>query len=294
MTWSDKALASAAGMAKVRHQMRRLARGGNPRPGTHPAIALLSEHRKQRASLRGYRAWLSASRTGEGRGAPVQGLGLPREPGAGEPTGFFARSGGRPDRLMRDTAAVGRRRGSEQPMAMVGLFWIAEGDVYVGAKPSGSAPGVRLTPDGVVALGDGQSGLHLWEDVPAPTVRDVPVKSLKRQVGMAADVALDGGDRTGDDPGPGRTGEAPPMMTVELESNDGEHELKAYVAAAVGYSSATRLSFLLLLSRLTEGAATMATTLAAMSEWGRAWEGGSPRTTQREEAAATLGGSGHC
>ncbi|CAM5564950.1 NADH:flavin oxidoreductase/NADH oxidase family protein [Streptomyces tanashiensis] len=73
VTWSDKALASAAGMAKVRHQMRRLARGGNPRPGTHPAIALLSEHRKQRASLRGYRAWLSASRTGEGRGAPVQG-----------------------------------------------------------------------------------------------------------------------------------------------------------------------------------------------------------------------------
>jgi hypothetical protein len=38
-----------------------------------------------------------------------------------------------------------------------------------------------------------------------------------------------------------------------------------------------------LLSRLTEGAATMATTLAAMSEWGRAWEGGSPRRAEREE-----------
>ncbi|MFE8015824.1 NADH:flavin oxidoreductase/NADH oxidase family protein [Streptomyces antibioticus] len=62
VTWSDKALASAASMAQVRHQMRRLARGGTTRPGTHPAIALLSEHRKQRRALRGYRAWLSKSR----------------------------------------------------------------------------------------------------------------------------------------------------------------------------------------------------------------------------------------
>ncbi|MEU3278613.1 NADH:flavin oxidoreductase/NADH oxidase family protein [Streptomyces antibioticus] len=62
VTWSDKALASAAGMAQVRHQMRRLARGGTTRPGTHPAIALLSERRKQRRALRSYRAWLSKSR----------------------------------------------------------------------------------------------------------------------------------------------------------------------------------------------------------------------------------------
>ncbi|MFE2009790.1 NADH:flavin oxidoreductase/NADH oxidase family protein [Streptomyces sp. NPDC059491] len=62
VTWSDKALASAAGMAQVRHQMRRLARGRTPRPGTHPAIALLAEHRKQRSALRSYRAWLTKSR----------------------------------------------------------------------------------------------------------------------------------------------------------------------------------------------------------------------------------------
>ncbi|MFJ7201275.1 MULTISPECIES: NADH:flavin oxidoreductase/NADH oxidase family protein [unclassified Streptomyces] len=60
--WSDKALASAAGMAQVRHQMRRLARGSDPRPGTHPAYALFSEWRKDRRALRRYRAWLSASR----------------------------------------------------------------------------------------------------------------------------------------------------------------------------------------------------------------------------------------
>ncbi|GHB51995.1 FMN oxidoreductase [Streptomyces viridiviolaceus] len=62
VNWSDKALASAASMAQVRHQMRRLARGSNPRPGTHPAIALISEQRKQRKALRNYRAWLSKPR----------------------------------------------------------------------------------------------------------------------------------------------------------------------------------------------------------------------------------------
>ncbi|MFI2761719.1 NADH:flavin oxidoreductase/NADH oxidase family protein [Streptomyces echinatus] len=61
VTWSDKALASAAGMAQVRHQMRRIARGSRPTPDTHPAFALLSERRKQRRALRRYRAWLSAS-----------------------------------------------------------------------------------------------------------------------------------------------------------------------------------------------------------------------------------------
>ncbi|MFJ4584950.1 NADH:flavin oxidoreductase/NADH oxidase family protein [Streptomyces echinatus] len=61
VTWSDKALASAAGMAQVRHQMRRIARGSRPTPDTHPAFALISERRKQRRALRRYRAWLSAS-----------------------------------------------------------------------------------------------------------------------------------------------------------------------------------------------------------------------------------------
>ncbi|WP_159046238.1 hypothetical protein [Streptomyces sp. MMG1121] len=71
-------------------------------------------------------------------------------------------------------------------MAVVGLSWIAEGDVHVGAKSSGPAPGVRLTPEGVEALGDRQSGLHPWEEVRALTVADVPVKSLKRQVGSTS------------------------------------------------------------------------------------------------------------
>ncbi|MFI9048336.1 hypothetical protein [Streptomyces sp. NPDC053427] len=167
-------------------------------------------------------------------------------------------------------------------MAMVGLFWIAEGDVYVGAKPSGLAPGVRLTPEGVVALGDGQSGLYLWEGLSALTVADVPVKSLKRQAGLVKDLALDTVMNLALSVGPGRVSDAPPMMTVRVESADGEHELAAYVAAAVGYPQTEVDLSRALLARLTEGAATMATTLAAMSEWGRAWEGTSPRGAERE------------
>ncbi|MEV7003817.1 NADH:flavin oxidoreductase/NADH oxidase family protein [Streptomyces sp. NPDC093982] len=67
VTWSDKALASAASMAKVRHQMRRLARGRKSKPGAHPAIALISEQRKQRKALRGYRTWLSKAESTMGR-----------------------------------------------------------------------------------------------------------------------------------------------------------------------------------------------------------------------------------
>ncbi|MFE1953348.1 NADH:flavin oxidoreductase/NADH oxidase family protein [Streptomyces sp. NPDC059524] len=66
VTWSDKALASAASMAKVRHAMRRVARGGRVRPGTHPALALVCEQRQQRRALRRYRTWLSAERGATG------------------------------------------------------------------------------------------------------------------------------------------------------------------------------------------------------------------------------------
>ncbi|MDA3623923.1 NADH:flavin oxidoreductase/NADH oxidase family protein [Saccharopolyspora sp. WRP15-2] len=60
VAWSDKALAAAAGMALVRHQMRRIAGGRTPRPNTHPAYALACERRQQRQALRRYRAWLPA------------------------------------------------------------------------------------------------------------------------------------------------------------------------------------------------------------------------------------------
>ncbi len=58
--WSDKTLASAAGMALARHQMRRITRGKRPTGKTHPLYALISDQRVQRRALRRYRAWLQA------------------------------------------------------------------------------------------------------------------------------------------------------------------------------------------------------------------------------------------
>jgi 2,4-dienoyl-CoA reductase-like NADH-dependent reductase (Old Yellow Enzyme family) len=64
--WSDKTLASAASMALVRHQMRRITRGKHPTGRTHPLHALICDQRHQRRALSRYRDWLGsrASRTG--------------------------------------------------------------------------------------------------------------------------------------------------------------------------------------------------------------------------------------
>jgi 2,4-dienoyl-CoA reductase-like NADH-dependent reductase (Old Yellow Enzyme family) len=58
VSWSDKTLASAAGMALVRHQMRRITRGKRPTGRTHPVHALLCDQLNQRRALRRYRGWL--------------------------------------------------------------------------------------------------------------------------------------------------------------------------------------------------------------------------------------------
>ncbi|MFE1362887.1 hypothetical protein ACFW84_01405 [Streptomyces anulatus] len=71
VTRSDKALAAAAGMARVRHQMGRIARGGDARPRKHPAYTLLSEQWKQHGALRRYRAWLAASQGAETMNRPA-------------------------------------------------------------------------------------------------------------------------------------------------------------------------------------------------------------------------------
>jgi hypothetical protein len=60
VTWSDKTLASAASMALVRHQMRRVTRGKHPTGKTHPVHALICDQRSQRRALGRYRAWLEA------------------------------------------------------------------------------------------------------------------------------------------------------------------------------------------------------------------------------------------
>jgi 2,4-dienoyl-CoA reductase-like NADH-dependent reductase (Old Yellow Enzyme family) len=58
VTWSDNTLASAASMALVRHQMRRITRGKHPTGKTHPFHALICDQRTQRRALSRYRTWL--------------------------------------------------------------------------------------------------------------------------------------------------------------------------------------------------------------------------------------------
>jgi 2,4-dienoyl-CoA reductase-like NADH-dependent reductase (Old Yellow Enzyme family) len=60
VTWSDKTIASAASMALVRHQLRRLARGADPVLHTNPAHALVCDQMVDRRALRRYRSWLKA------------------------------------------------------------------------------------------------------------------------------------------------------------------------------------------------------------------------------------------
>ena len=58
VTIKDKAMASAASMARVRQQLRRLGRGKSTRPTASPVVALLKEQLLQRRALRRYRRWL--------------------------------------------------------------------------------------------------------------------------------------------------------------------------------------------------------------------------------------------
>jgi 2,4-dienoyl-CoA reductase-like NADH-dependent reductase (Old Yellow Enzyme family) len=60
VTWSDKTLASAASMALVRHQMRRITRGQDPTGQTHPVHALVCDQLTGRRALGRYRGWLEA------------------------------------------------------------------------------------------------------------------------------------------------------------------------------------------------------------------------------------------
>jgi 2,4-dienoyl-CoA reductase-like NADH-dependent reductase (Old Yellow Enzyme family) len=60
VSWKDKTLASAASMALVRHQMRRITRGKHPTDKTRPLHALIGDQLSERRALRRYRDWLEA------------------------------------------------------------------------------------------------------------------------------------------------------------------------------------------------------------------------------------------
>ncbi|MFD8151055.1 hypothetical protein ACFV28_09935 [Streptomyces sp. NPDC059720] len=160
-------------------------------------------------------------------------------------------------------------------MAMVGLFWIGEDSVYVGAEPMGAAAGLRLTGDGVEALGSGQGGSWAWEEVRRLEPRAVAVRSgVRRMASMAFDAVLTA--LTGE-------GQLPPAFAVEVTTARGTVEVSVHTAAAGGmpFPCEYELS-VVLLERLADGGADIADLLA----WGRDHAGAG--TPPREEREALL------
>ncbi|CAL9365583.1 hypothetical protein [Streptomyces sp. enrichment culture] len=160
-------------------------------------------------------------------------------------------------------------------MAMVGLFWIGEDSVHVGAEPAGAASGVRLTEDGVTVVGVDGGRFWTWDEVVRIETHDVPVRSgVRRLASMAFDAALVA--VTGD-------GEQPPAFTVEV-ATAGETVLADAHAAVTGgiYLPSEYELSTALLRRLAEGQADVADLLA----WGR--EHAAEGTPAREEREALL------
>ena len=142
-------------------------------------------------------------------------------------------------------------------MAMVGLFWITDDAVYIGAEPAGTASGVRLSQDGVEVLGR-NAGTWSWAEVCGIEVADVAVRALpQRWVSQAVDVvtsALTGG------------GELPPPFTVRVTTADGSVETDAYTAVAGGFYGPTEYELSrTLLARLVDGR----TALDDLLQWRR-------------------------
>jgi hypothetical protein len=160
-------------------------------------------------------------------------------------------------------------------MAMVGLFWIGGDSVYLGAEPAGAAPGVRLSEDGVEALGVGQGRCWTWDEVVRIETHDVPVRSgARRLASMAFDAALV--VVTGD-------GVLPPAFSVEVATAEETVQVDVHAAVAGGiYLPSEYELSTALLERLADGGAGIGDLLA----WGRdhAAEG----TPPREEREALL------
>ncbi|GKQ40555.1 hypothetical protein [Streptomyces sp. A012304] len=162
-------------------------------------------------------------------------------------------------------------------MAMVGLFWITEESVWVGAEAVGAATGVRLTEDGVETVGVDQGRSWGWDQVRRIDVRDVAVRSAARRL---ASVALDSVlvAVTG-------AGGFPPDYTVRVETDTDADAVEVSVASAVTGGIYTPVEYELsrtLLARLTDGAVAVGELLA----WGR--DHATDGTPPREEREALL------
>ncbi|MEU9554610.1 hypothetical protein [Streptomyces fumanus] len=167
-------------------------------------------------------------------------------------------------------------------MTMVGLFWITEDHVYVGAEPTGAAPGVRLGKDGVESLGTDQGAFWTWDAVRSLDVRDVAVRSPARRLLAIAGDWVDVLLTTHVD--------QPPSFTVVIGTAEGTVEANALTAARSGVHTTAEYDLSrTLLARLAAGTATVDPPLT----WRRARrDTGAPSRAEGEELLRAWAGGG--
>ncbi|MFJ5115961.1 hypothetical protein ACIQAD_35575 [Streptomyces sp. NPDC088551] len=128
---------------------------------------------------------------------------------------------------------------------MVGLFWIEQDKVCLGAPPVEEDPGVFLSPTGV-SVGE---QTWRWQDVTDLQVLDVPVRSAAvrwaTRVTTLVAAALNAW-------GPG----GPSMMTAVVHAQDERVETPVFSAAATAYTQREVDLSLGLLSHFVRGSAS--------------------------------------
>lgn len=158
---------------------------------------------------------------------------------------------------------------------MVGLFWVTPDAVYVGSPPAADGSCVRLTADGLEAVGADGPRAWTWSGLRSAVVEDVPGQGAwGRATGLLGSMlsAVAGAF----------LGEGPPRMTLRLETESGSEEVPVYAAAAGGYGAQETALSQDLLARLVAGTADQGTVRA----WGR--EHGSERTPEPRVREALL------
>ncbi|MGW3297341.1 hypothetical protein ACWC9S_25560 [Streptomyces xiamenensis] len=138
---------------------------------------------------------------------------------------------------------------------MVGLFWITEESVHLGAEPIGPTSGVRLTEDGVQGLGNAPDPFWSWEEVRRVEIRDVKVRSVaRRRVALTLGALYAAVTGDADDP---------PPCTLRVETADRTVELSFYASAVGGiYSPAEFALSCTVLDRIADDGARIGDLLA--------------------------------
>ncbi|MFD4947752.1 hypothetical protein ACFVYE_31110 [Streptomyces sp. NPDC058239] len=163
-------------------------------------------------------------------------------------------------------------------MSMVGLFWITGTAAHIGAPPNEPGPGVLLTEEGLTGLGADQSGRWTWDEIQRVSVAGVPVRSSARRVaGLLLDTVITAA-LGGVDEGP--------AMFVRIETPTEGVELIVHAPTASYSPAECRLS-----QGLLDACANGRATPAALLDWGRTRQGGTPKRAEREELLAAWGGA---